>query len=1481
MPPGDGVSVGSIFGRLGYRFDDSGSKEFEQSRRKHEAETRKPIKQPLGFDVDNKVLADYHRELDKIRARTTRRDEFKAKLGADFDARAFRAYEAELRKAEQQTRRFAEQQRTLSQGGQAGAGPFGDRGFSAGASGSAFRSLYKQAGQIVFGGLAAQGVSAGVAGGGALAAGAAPLAGALAAYPALATAAAQGLGVFKLATEKIFPVVGGLNSKLDESTKAFKELTPEAQKFARQLEALKKPLRDLPTIAQKGLLPGLADGIKDASKNLPVLKGIVRDTAGALGELATQAGALVGSKSFGRDLQVQGERNVTTLKRGGEVALNLADAFRHVVLAAGPLVDWITRGAVKLSELVDKQARAGRESGALARFFHETQIEMSRVARIAGDVATALVNIGKQAYPLGSDLLRVITLNAEKFKDWTASAQGRNSIAEFFARARPALDELGRLLVDVTKTFFRLGNGQQVAPLLQTLRTQLLPVLEKVINSTTTAFGPVFLETLTQALLLFSHIAGSSGPLVEFTKLMGGILAGLNRLIDRVPALGTALSAIVALGGIAKALQLAAAVTGVTKLIGLLKTARTAAAGVAVAEGAGGAAAGAGAAGAGAAAGRLGQVGAGAAGVLGGLGVGLAVSGGLKGVFESIRGGRASDLGLLDSYAKAIERVAKAGDAPGMRKLADQLRATAQANHDLTRGENLKAFATILDKTADTGGQDLSALAAGFDRLGKHSKASLDDTRDALHRLVARSSPDFAAVRGEADATRKRFRTMSDFTKGSLEDIYAAVRDNMGRVQSRLKSDSSAGKAALADNFEQAIGAVRKSMRAGVTATKDGMGAIRDYVAQELGVYGISLAKARSIAKQGYTGDDAFRAAGRGQGEGKAGGGWIGEPGMVGGDVVPAMLAPGEAVLNRHQQAVIEGMLGGGFLDRLFSSVTTPHYMASGGRAGGLQPAVASLAGRLNRMFGLSTTSTTGGQHAANSYHYLGLAADLGGPPGAMAAASRYLMSSGVYRSLLEGIHNPGLSVKSGSVVPSSYWGGAWAQHANHIHIALSALGRAMAGVTGGSVPIPKITGGGAIGRLAQAALGVAGAGANRLLSSATAGLGAADTGDVRGRGRGASDATARGWIAAGLRLAGVPASAGNISTVLGRARQESGLDPSVVNTWDINAKRGDPSIGLLQTTGSTFRRYMVRGHGNIRNPVDNTAAAVRYMLATYGHLVGAGPGGYARGGFVGRLARRFASGGYVWPNDHKRHTITWDQHLANLPADVAAALRFQYSPHGPAKGTDARGPQKGNTPDQQEALQASRDAQPTQLDYLQAAIAEAELTDTLDDDKAAYQALVSYDEQALTEARSTRDPRLIVAAANALKSARDTLKSLVNMVTPDQQAQLDQALQRAQIAETASGINAAALSTLGVFDPSRVGQAGAGAPNAFAPTGGPTIDLGNGVQVPAGAGITVVQTHFNTAFPPSPQQAEDAARGVVAGLGYQGRVQSPREVLI
>lgn len=85
----------------------------------------------------------------------------------------------------------------------------------------------------------------------------------------------------------------------------------------------------------------------------------------------------------------------------------------------------------------------------------------------------------------------------------------------------------------------------------------------------------------------------------------------------------------------------------------------------------------------------------------------------------------------------------------------------------------------------------------------------------------------------------------------------------------------------------------------------------------------------------------------------------------------------------------------------------------------------------------LRITSTTGGTHAKDSYHYKGRAADLGGDPATMRVAAQWIRTH-LQPVLTEGIHNPGLSVKNHRLVQPDFWTNTvWLQHINHIHVAV------------------------------------------------------------------------------------------------------------------------------------------------------------------------------------------------------------------------------------------------------------------------------------------------------------------------------------------------------------------------------------------------------------------------------------------------------------
>jgi hypothetical protein len=117
------------------------------------------------------------------------------------------------------------------------------------------------------------------------------------------------------------------------------------------------------------------------------------------------------------------------------------------------------------------------------------------------------------------------------------------------------------------------------------------------------------------------------------------------------------------------------------------------------------------------------------------------------------------------------------------------------------------------------------------------------------------------------------------------------------------------------------------------------------------------------------------------------------------------------------------------------------------------------------------------------------------------------------------------------------------------------------------------------------------------------------------------------GWLTQALKITG-HYSAANLEALKGRAMQESGGDPKSINLWDSNAAAGTPSKGLLQTIDPTFDQYNLPGMNNIWNPVHNAVAAIRYMFAKYGNIVGPSGSGYATGGRVPEFGGWFGEGG-------------------------------------------------------------------------------------------------------------------------------------------------------------------------------------------------------------------------------------------------------------
>lgn len=125
--------------------------------------------------------------------------------------------------------------------------------------------------------------------------------------------------------------------------------------------------------------------------------------------------------------------------------------------------------------------------------------------------------------------------------------------------------------------------------------------------------------------------------------------------------------------------------------------------------------------------------------------------------------------------------------------------------------------------------------------------------------------------------------------------------------------------------------------------------------------------------------------------------------------------------------------------------------------------------------------------------------------------------------------------------------------------------------------------------------------------------------------GIGAVGGNVKSWLMQAIMATGSPASWLQPLSVI--AQKESGGNPRASNGWDINAKRGDPSRGLMQTIGQTFNAYKGKGMNDIFNPVHNAVAAINYIKSRYGSPFNT-PGikSMARGGAY----KGYANGGLI-----------------------------------------------------------------------------------------------------------------------------------------------------------------------------------------------------------------------------------------------------------
>lgn len=570
--------------------------------------------------------------------------------------------------------------------------------------------------------------------------------------------------------------------------------------------------------------------------------------------------------------------------------------------------------------------------------------------------------------------------------------------------------------------------------------------------------------------------------------------------------------------------------------------------------------------------------------------------------------------GDIGSIQKDLDIAISRGDVDKVKDLQHYIHLAAKDAKDYNREDLAKQWRQ-LGKQAKDAATSASDLGDGFKRMRDGAVVNIRQLREVVKTNFDIIS-DITDKDTRTDQMQKNMR-LGIKNLGKLLEEGAIDTKTFGRdLQRILHTHSKAGADALQNNIHRGIRFLARQMKDGETIASTGMKAIRKLYAEELRMFGFNADEVRyRLAGKEFSGKNVA-AEGDVSFVNKATGGPIGQLGERGRDGVRAMVGRGEAILNWGHQKVIEPALNAyyGFgLHDMFRR--TKGYHAGGpeqeGFAGGrpnlfdghpsnVSSGVAGAIEALKKKFpGLMVTSTTDHSKYTTSGnvsdHTLGNAADIAsGDYGYMNRAAAWIKQSGMYRQLKQGIHNPNLAVNAGRIVGADYFGPqVWAQHANHIHIAIAGALRKINALAGDGVvkliPRQKVSGPDSPHRdVLQSALDIQRAAANKRIRQ----VASLQEDSVDSHPGGDQVPSFKGpWTRVMNRLANQAHwNLGDWKTLIGK---ESGGNPEATNP-------SSGAFGLGQFLGATAQAYAKYGALS-HDPAKQIYAMYRYISDRYG----------------------------------------------------------------------------------------------------------------------------------------------------------------------------------------------------------------------------------------------------------------------------------------
>lgn len=355
----------------------------------------------------------------------------------------------------------------------------------------------------------------------------------------------------------------------DKFAEAMDGLSPAARRFVMFLISIKDRLTALRNAAQAGLLPGVERGIRNLLPLFPMLEENIFDMAKILGDGFASLTKTIASSESRLMMSALFDSNERAAKSLTKAMSPLYLAITRVAFAARPLTEWLASLVLDFANWADATSKASLATGGLADVMERAQQSLGMVGNILKNFGAILINVGRAGFGTGMDLLGVFNEWLAKWAEFTGSAEGQNTLADYFEKTKPAIMAISHLLGAIGKIFMDLGVNPKTAEILEKLAGPGMDAVSRILTVFAESdIGSDLVDSLIGIADAFATLMenGGGSVLTGFVSAVEAMVTALSALV-KIPGVAQTLTAIGLAVGTFKAAKVAGTVTGLTSAV--------------------------------------------------------------------------------------------------------------------------------------------------------------------------------------------------------------------------------------------------------------------------------------------------------------------------------------------------------------------------------------------------------------------------------------------------------------------------------------------------------------------------------------------------------------------------------------------------------------------------------------------------------------------------------------------------------------------------------------------------------------------------------------------------------------------------------------------------------------------------------------------------------------------------------------------------